>query len=216
MTGDDVFNIEFFNTNILSIYPTTDSLKGIFAYLRFLDGNYFSRYHLEGDIALGNIEDLVKAFESQHYYIRTSDEKPQITFSFDDYFIATNYTMTSPNEPNHDHSFIKSWHLIGVSEDQKEHIIDSRSDDLCGKISCKNLYTKTYPIKKPAAYKKYILKSIENSANNPYLLIRFFDLFGSICSNNETKCYFPQYKRTCSNNRTPIYISLFVYVIIFS
>ena len=155
MSENDVFTAEFFNTEIQAIYPSSNSLKGIFAYLRFLDGDYFSRYQIHAEIASGNIENLVKAFESQHYFLYTNDDNPQITFTFDDYFIATNYSMGNAYQPSTFHTFIKTWELIGVSDDQTEHVIDSHSNiDLCGASGCNDYYIKTYQIKKPAAYKK--------------------------------------------------------------
>ena len=217
MSESNVFTADFFNTEHQSIYPSPDSLKGIFAYLHFLDGKYFSRYKIDGEIERGSLQNIVQAFESSYDFLYTSDNNPQITFTFDDYFIATNYSMSNAYEPNYQHSFIKSWQLIGVSDDERQHIIDSHSNiDLCGSSYCTDTYVKTYQIKKPAAYKKYILKSIRNSdSNNLYLIIRFFDFFGILCSSGGTKCYFPHYIRTCISKKTSLYPSIVFYLFLF-
>ena len=121
-------------------------MKGVFAFLRFLDGDYESRYQIEGDVTQNKVENIVQAHETEYSWITTTDEKPEIAFLFDDYFIATNYSMQNAYEPNIYHSFISSWNLIGVDDSGIEHIIDSHHNfKLCGNSqSCNSNYTKTF------------------------------------------------------------------------
>ena len=200
MSDISINKASFFNSELLAVFPTKDdSLKGVFAFLRFLDGNYESRYQLEANLTYGQIENIVQAHETEHLLIYTTDDKPEITFVFHDSFIATNYSMQNAYEQNVGHSFISSWNLIGVDDSGIEHILDSHQNfKLCGNSkSCTLNYTKTFQIKKPRKFKKYILRSLKNSVGYKYLIIRYFDFYGILCSNNSNVCYFPHYRKTC-------------------
>ena len=218
MSDISINKTSFFNSELLALFPTKDdSIKGIFAFLRFLDGTYKSRYKIEGDLQYGKVEYIVQAHETEHYLITTTENKPEISFLFDDYFIATNYSMQNGYEPKSPHSFMSSWNLIGVDDSNIEHIIDSHKNfKLCGNSQyCDLNYTKTFQIKKPAKFKKYILRSLENSVGFKYLIIRYFDFYGVLCSNNSNVCYFPHYRKTCiQKQRLNIVISYTLFSIV--
>ena len=217
--AETIFNAAFFNTELISIFPTDESLKGIFAYLRYLDGAYNSRYSVSGDV-VNNIDEIVQAFESQQGYINTKNE-PEITFSFKTNFIATNYTIASAYEDGVDHTYMKSWNLIGVDDNDNEHIIDSQTDyQFCEGSDgyCREKFVRTFQIKRPKAYKNYILRSLKNSKNTKYLVIRFFDFYGVLCSNETNRvCYFPHYRNTCISKRiVNFHPSFFIFILQYS
>ena len=102
-------------------------------------------------------------------------------------------------------TYIKSWDLIGVDDNGNERIIDKHTDfQLCPSSDghCDQAITKTFRIANPKPFKKYILRQYENSyPGYTYLLVRYIDFFGILCSENSSKaCYFPHIKRTCQIN----------------
>ena len=203
MTELSIDSHDFFSSEPISIFPGDESLKGIFALLRHIDGRYLSRYSLIGDESYKpSLENIVKAFEVDYSYVIVY--KAEITFQFNQFFIATNYSIQNGYVEGESHTYIKSWDLIGVDNNGNERIIDKHTDfQLCPTIiNCDHAITKTFQIANPRPFKKYILRQYENSYPEfTYLLVRYIDFFGILCSENSSKaCYFPHIKRTCQIN----------------
>ena len=185
-----------------------------------MDGDYKTRYSITGSVAYGDLDNIAKYHTSPNSFIYTENSIPEISFSFRDYFIGTNYSLVNAYYPSDSHSFMTDWHLIGVSDDDSEHIIDSRSGiELCGTgmKMCNKQYIKTYQIKRPRAFKKIILRSKGNSDQRNYLILGYIDFYGVLCSSDKTRaCYIPRYGNTCLRKRFGFFHpSIFISIIVF-
>ena len=139
MPNSSIDNIEFFNTELLAIYPSNQhTMKGFFAFLRNIDKKYESRYTISAPTKTGNISDLVKYFEHPGGYIMTSDNVSDVIITFNSPFIVTHYSLVNGFRLDDiKNTYNKAWDLIGVDLNGFEYIIDSRRDVwFCNDIVC--------------------------------------------------------------------------------
>ena len=123
--NSNIQNSSFFNEENIAIFPEKDSMKGIFAYLKYLDGNYQSRYSIEANLTYGEPSDIVMFYDSDQKYIRTERGNYDVNISFNTLFYPTHYSIANAeqSENNETHSYNKDWDFIGIDDDDmKEYI----------------------------------------------------------------------------------------------
>ena len=192
MTTTKIQNPSFFNEENIAIFPEEDSMKGIFAYLRYLDGKYLSRYTIEANLGYGEPSDIVMFYDTDQKYIHTEPGTYDINITFNTLFYPTHYSIANAEPTEYStHSYTKDWDLIGI-DDRKEHILDKQRDiKFCENITCNKSIPKTMKIKKPRPFTKFSIRAKEGSNSfseeNNYFILKSIDFFGVLCS-SKSQC----------------------------
>ena len=195
MSDSSVINSSFFNSERIAIFPETNSMNGIFAYLKYLDGEYGSRYTIEANLSVGNPFDLVSYHDTEQSYVYTKKGEYDITVTFNtSFFYPTHYSIVNAGtgkEDNGAHSYNKDWDFVGIDDNLKEHLLDrQRNNTFCDKNLCSERITKTMIIEKPKAFKKFILRTIKGGNSNyeingsDYFILKAIEFFGILCPEN--------------------------------
>ena len=202
MSGTEITDIGFFKTERIAIFPENQSMKGIFAYLKYLDGEYESRYSIYADLSIGQPSDIVRYFETSQNHVVTKTGKYDITITFNDSFYPTHYSIVNAgtDRSNESHTYNKDWDFVGVDDDNTEFVLDrQRNNYFCEKAICAEKVIKTIQIKRPKSFKKFIIRSMDggnslSNGNSTYFILKAIDLFGVLCPQNSI-CFFDE--KTC-------------------
>ena len=203
MSQSTVNNISFFNSENIAIFPEKQSIKGIFAYLKYLDGEYESRYKIEGETEYGTVSDLVMYFDTKQDHVHIKNGFYDITITFKTLLYPTHYSIVNAGlDSTGHHTYNKAWDFIGVDADNNEFVLDQQRDiAFCDDSVCSESVIKTMEIKRPKAFKKFIIRALKNSnsqPNNDYFILKAIEIFGVLCPDN-SECRFIKY-RTCNSN----------------
>ena len=106
-------------------------MKGIFAFLKYLDGSYESRYKIEANTSYGVSSDLVKYFDTSEGYVLTSTGKYDINITFQTLFYPTHYSLVNAGSDSvGSHTYNKDWDFVGVDDDNTEFVSASHDVSL--------------------------------------------------------------------------------------
>ena len=179
---EPIEGISFFQNESIGIFPDGNSLKGIFAYLKYLDGEYTSRYSLESVAGSSGFENIIKPADSSQSFYNTAAGHYDISVTFTGLFLPTHYTIVNANYDGvFEHSFNKAWKLIGVDNSHEVILDHQKGIEFCdGKTLCSNSVIKTFKVKNPKAHRTLILRADigSNSEGYNYFIVRYIEFFG--------------------------------------
>ena len=204
MSNSAINNISFFNSENIAIFPKDESMKGIFAFLKYLDGSYESRYKIEANTSYGVSSDLVKYFDTSEGYVLTSAGKYDINITFQTLFYPTHYSLVNAGSDSvGSHTYNKDWDFVGIDDEDNEYILDrQRNNTFCDNYVCQNSIIKTLEIKRPMAFKKFVLRTMKGGNSysengKDYFILKAIEFFGILCPQN-SECHFFR-RHTCGS-----------------
>ena len=204
-------------------------LKGIFYYLNKANGNYGSRYYIDGETYEdenedpGSASDLDKYYENTEYHFWSSNENPSFSITFDSLFFMTGYGISNRYTfTEGGNSYPSSWSIYGISSNNEAYLLDEQKNQtFCEKYeaTCYEENINKYKIninsntQQNKGFKTFIFNQTKRSGNGKYLFLRAFELFGYLCSPNKT-CRI--IKPTCNKFlfKIPIFIIYFTTIIL--
>ena len=208
-------NKEIFEDSSISIFPSGDNMKGIFWLMKKLVGTFESRYKLIADIKQGTRDSIFDFYGTTNVtWARTNDNSPNITFSFDNSLILTDYSIYNGADQSA-HSYPTSWNIIGKDENGNEFRIDTRKKiKYCESNFCGISILKTFHTKNHRAAKEITFMQTEGSSGLDFVFLRSMELFGVFCDKGK-KCSFPYKRGTCniSRRKSPYQISILILLI---
>ena len=191
------------------------TLHGIFSYLKQLNGEYRTRYRVEGDLDNSGrytLDYIDKYYDNPKKYSFRSSGAPEVNITFDSYFFLTAYSLSNSVTTGFN-SAPKGWDVFGVDENDNKHLLDSQtSQTFCEMNSngqCSTTSIKGYQIHKRKTlkgFKKFIFHRTQTSNGGGYLFFLALDFFGTLCGKDQ-RCYAPIL--TCES-KSQIKITYFV------
>ena len=194
-------NLPEINNNSISIFPKkNEDIHGIFALLKDLNGDYRSRYKINS-LSENSVAPIDKYYNGGTGYISNENDLI-INITFDSPFLLSGYSISNKVYQDDKNSFPSNWVLYGQNPTNSNsfYVLDTQTDQqFCNtKFTCTeehiNTYdtTKVYRAMKP--FKTFIFHQLKNSCGFDYILMKAFDLYGTLCG-IDGKCSFIHY--TC-------------------
>ena len=195
---------DFVSSGSIGIFPSNESMKGIFFFLKTLDGNIESRYKIDAKLQYGSISYICNYFSTtNNNYFYTTSAETDVKIKFNSTFILTDYSFSNASP---DHTYPSAWQVQSTFKNSNA-VIDRRSDEkFCSSENacslCSNSIVKTYHVKKYRKSDQITFKHIKNSCNADYFILRSIELYGVLC-NNSNNCVLPFTDVTCRIKRDP-------------
>ena len=197
---------------IIAYQNNRSSIDGIFSVLKLLNGDYKTRYTIEGKsteprYSCTLLDQYFDNKENTAFW--STDDKPEITVKFDSPFILSGYAIINSVQQE-TNSAPEAWVVYGVDSDGIRHPLDTQTDQkFCESDSrpyvCSKMIVKGYEINKPEKYifNEYVFHQTMNSCEFSYLFFKAIDFFGTLCGLGGVCSLFP----VTYQLRNPIQIS---------